>query len=192
MYLNPFLLFFTFPCQIQPWVSLSFPKAISAQRTTIYSSWVIYPCFYPSYTTFSVCLSSVGIFLFIHADLLSLLFVFLLLRTSFLELEGGDQYQPTPLLSTVISQGILPSKSLKWLKFALLKSRVVLLLFALLPLRILNSSWWSLQRRQPPTFTPPISSFTFESTRSSWSGLLVQIKAAQIIVRGLIASLHIL
>lgn len=76
----------------------------------------------------------------IHADLLSLLLVFLLLRTSFLELEGGDQYQPTPLPSTVISQGILPSKSLKWLKFALLKSRVVLLLFAPLLLRILNST----------------------------------------------------
>lgn len=60
-----------------------------------------------------------------------------------------------PLFSRAVSHGILPGKSLNWLKSALLKLRVVVLLFALLlPLRILNCIIsWSVQPSLPPTFT---------------------------------------
>ena len=78
-------------------------------------------------------------------------------------------------LPRTISHRILPSRSLDRSKSAPLKSRVVILLFALFPPhRILNSiTSWSLQSRQPLTFTSTDSSSLFVTIRSSTVSFVV-------------------
>lgn len=80
-----------------------------------------------------------------------------------------------PLFSRAVSHRILPGKSLNWLKSALLKLRVVVLLYALLlPLRILNCIIsWSVQPSLPPTFTNKAELVVDASIRSSRAPLLV-------------------
>lgn len=74
----------------------------------------------------------------------------------------------TPLPSRALSHGIPPNRSLKRTKLPLLKSRVAVLLIALLlPCRILNSTIsWSLQPRLVSNLHIPKQSF-FVSTRSN-------------------------
>ena len=74
-----------------------------------------------------------------------------------------------PLPSRALAHGIPPSSSLKRAKSALLRSKVLILLIALLPpRRILNSTIsWSLQLSLPPTFTSSTSPSLFVNTRSS-------------------------
>ena len=65
-----------------------------------------------------------------------------------------NQISWAPLPSRALSHGILPSRSLRSPKSALLKTRVASLLRTLLAaLGILNSILWSLQPRMPLTFT---------------------------------------
>lgn len=72
------------------------------------------------------------------------------------------------MLPRTVSHRILPSRSLTRSKSALLKSRVAILLFVLLPLRILNSTTLSLlQPRWPPILTSLTSSSCFASMRCS-------------------------
>ena len=86
-----------------------------------------------------------------------------------------DQLSWVPLPSNMLAQGIPPGRSLKRLKLALLKSRVVILLVALLlPYKILNSTIsWLLQPKLPPNFTSPTSPSLLVRTRSSSTYLLV-------------------
>lgn len=81
--------------------------------------------------------------------------------------EVIPEHQPlswTPVFSRASSRRILQSRSLNRPKSVLLRSRLVVLLFALLPpLRILNSvNAWSLQPRLPPVFPSPNSSSLME------------------------------
>ena len=88
---------------------------------------------------------------------------------------NSNQLSWTPLLSRALTRGIPPSRSLKRPKLTLLKSKIMILLTALLLLcRILNSTIsWSLQPRLPLTFTSSTSPSLFISTRSSITSLLV-------------------
>jgi len=87
--------------------------------------------------------------------------------------------QPPALLdpppSRALAHGIPPSSCLKRPKLALLRSKFLILLIALLPpRRILN--WtisWSLQPSLPPTFTSSTSPSSFVNTRSSRVPFLV-------------------
>ena len=80
-----------------------------------------------------------------------------------------------PLPLRALAHGIPPSSSLKRAKSALLRSKVLVLLIALLPpRRILNSTIsWSLQLSLPPAFTSSTSPSLFVSTRSSRAHFLV-------------------
>lgn len=82
--------------------------------------------------------------------------------------------------SRALSRGTYSNRSLKRPKLALLKSRVVSLVFALLPpVRILNSTMsWSLAPRLPLTFPPTTSSFFF--MRSSRVSLLIGSSVTQV------------
>ena len=86
-----------------------------------------------------------------------------------------DQLSWAPLPSRAISHGILPSRSLRRPKSALLKSRVASLLRTrLAALRIVNPTvLWSLQPRLRLTFTFPTSPSLLVRTRSSIAPLLV-------------------
>lgn len=82
----------------------------------------------------------------------------------------------TPLLSGAIFHRILPSRSLKRLHFSLLKSRALVMLFALFPpLRAFNSMIsWSLQPRLPLTWHDVSNQlFLVHSIRSSKAPFLV-------------------
>lgn len=105
-----------------------------------------------------VCLNAPQHCLHIHTGLLPPTLDFLLFG-----MDLRSQLSWIPLLSMAIIHGNLPSRSLKRLKSALLKSRVVVLLFALLPpFKILNSTiLWSRQPRLPPTLISPTSSSLF-------------------------------
>jgi len=76
---------------------------------------------------------------------------------------------PMPLRT--VSQGIPSSNSLSSLKFALLKFRVLTLLFARLAFFKITNSFraWSLQPRLPPILTSVMRSSALVSTRSSKS-----------------------
>lgn len=78
----------------------------------------------------------------------------------------------TPLLSEAVCHGVLLRRSMK---SALLKSRVVILLFALFcTLRILDSIIsWPLQPRPPPASTSLTSSSLFASMRFSRASALI-------------------
>lgn len=80
-----------------------------------------------------------------------------------------NQLSQAPLPFRTLFPGTMRKRSLKWPKFAFLKSDIVILLFAVLPpLRILNSIIpWSLQPSLSSTFMCPVSVFFFVSTRSS-------------------------
>lgn len=75
-------------------------------------------------------------------------------------LENQPVFLESSLFSTTVLHWILPSRPLDWLKSALMKTRDVILLFALFPpLRILKSTIsCSLQPRLLPTFASLISS----------------------------------
>ena len=146
------------------WAIAFLKPSLHDQTAAPDSSWVTCPCFHLLYTSL-LCLSSVRSSLLIHEGLLLPLLDFLLVR---MELSWAwrrflpiKQLSRTPLLSRAVCDGILPSRSLKKLTSALLKSRVVL--FALLPsLSSLSStSSRSLQPRLPLTCTPPTSSPSF-------------------------------
>jgi len=74
-----------------------------------------------------------------------------------------------PLSLRTVSQGVLLTISLKSWKFALLKFRVLTMLFVI-PISlssISSTSAWSLQPRLPPILTSPTSSLALVTTRSS-------------------------
>ena len=72
---------------------------------------------------------------------------------------NSNQLSWTPQPSRALTHGIPPSRSLKRPKLALPKSKVLILVIALLPPhRILNCTIsWSLQPKLPPTFTSSTS-----------------------------------
>ena len=107
-------------------------------------------------------------------------------RTS-LKLEGGrsfrtDQLSWTPLLSRTVSHGILQRRSLHRPKSALLKSRVVILLLALLFfLRILNFTILCCQLRGFMDTAPSLS-FATSALTPFWSCRSVDGAAAILLV----------
>ena len=130
--------------------------------------------------TFLFHLSSARSSLLIHVGLLPPFLDFLLrgMQRSWAWRKwclNSDQHSWNPLPSRALTHGIPPSSSLKRPKSALLRSKVLILLIALLPpRRILNSTIsQALQPSLPPTFTSSTSPSLFINTRSSRVPFLV-------------------
>ena len=154
-------------------------SSLDAQTVFLYSPQVTCPCFHYLYPLF-LCLSLAKSSLFIHTGLLAFLPDFVAVQIEFFWAWRRcsldiNHLSWTPLPSKVLSHRTPPKRPLMRPKSALLKSRVVSLLFTLLSaLRILNSTIsWPLQPRLPLIFTYATSRSLWVSMRSRRAPVLI-------------------
>jgi len=169
-----FLLFFVSLAKLSSSCALAFlTPSLHNQAASLYSSQEASPCFhclcssffFLSMTSIS-CLSHAGLFPslpdFLHLGIESSCSLW---NTSLKTCELCS----VPLSLRTVSQGVLLTISLKSWKFALLKFRVLTMLFVILISlsSVSSTSAWSLQPRLPPILTSLMSSLALMTTRSS-------------------------
>ena len=171
---EPLLVIFHIPRQVQLHLRLGFLiLSLHTQTTALYSSQDTQPCFHLLYLSpFSLSLSCRS--LHSHGSRLPpLLDSFCWGIESHCALRRVSlkscQLCSAPMPLWTVSQGIPLSSSLSSWKFALLKHKVLALLFARPTFfKITNSTTaWSLQPNLPPVLTSLMLSSALESTRSS-------------------------